>query len=224
MGFRPGPDILHLQYDNANKLLDYGLYDADGKATLDDVTLETDVGWSKLLIQQCYQHDSGTGSSLKTDLGEQDITDLFSGTVTVRVANDRAEGLTIAKTVTGNTAPAGESYQIEIYVEDDGSPFPAATTPSAGRGEERLPYVYRGKSHRLLAGGGEADHLRLAQWRKLYGDRDANPGPGVYHHGFGEHGEARPGHEATGILTDGWADGAVYQCLSHETRRPRPGA
>ena len=119
----PGPDILHLQYDNANKLLDYGLYDADGKATLDDVTLETDVGWSKLLIRQCYRHDSGTGSSLKTDLGEQDITDLFSGTVTVRVANDRAEGLTIAKTVTGNTAPAGESYQIEICVENDGAPI-----------------------------------------------------------------------------------------------------
>lgn len=105
----PGPDILHLQYDNANKLLDYGLYDAPATVTLEDVTLETDVGWSKLLIQQCYQHDSGTDTSLKTNLGEQDITSLFSGTVTVRVANDRAEGLTIAKTVTGNTAPAGES-------------------------------------------------------------------------------------------------------------------
>lgn len=87
-----GQDILHLQYDNANKLLDYGLYDAPATVTLDDVTLETEAGWSKLLIQQCYQHDSGTDTSLKTNLKDKDITDLFSGTVTVRVANDRAEG------------------------------------------------------------------------------------------------------------------------------------
>lgn len=196
----PGPDILHLQYDNANKLLDYGLYDADGKATLDDVTLETDVGWSKLLIRQCYQHDPATGSSLKTNLGEQDITDLFSGTVTVRVANDRAEGLTIAKTVTGNTAPAGESYQIEIVVHN-GKPISGSYDTVSGAGESDSITFKEGKATASLQAGESLTIFGLPNGASYTVTETQTQGQ-AYTTTVSVDGEARPGHEATGILKE----------------------
>lgn len=197
----PGPDILHLQYDNANKLLDYGLYDAPATVTLDDVTLETKAGWSKLLIRQCYRHDSGTGSSLKTDLGEQDITDLFSGTVTVRVANDRAEGLTIAKTVTGNTAPAGESYQIEICVENDGKPIEGSYETVSGRNEDGSLTFTKGKATIALQAGESLTIFGLPNGASYTVTETQIQGQ-AYTTTVSVDGEARPGHEATGILKE----------------------
>lgn len=212
----PGPDILHLQYDNANKLLDYGLYDADGKATLDDVTLETDVGWSKLLIRQCYRHDSGTGSSLKTDLGEQDITDLFSGTVTVRVANDRAEGLTIAKTVTGNTAPAGESYQIEICVENDEKPISDSYDTVSGAGESDSLTFTGGKATASLQAGESLTIFGLPNGASYTVTETQTQGQ-AYTTTVSVDGEARPGHKATGTLTD---DGQTVRFINAYPSKP----
>ncbi len=197
----PGPDILHLQYDNANKLLDYGLYDAPATVTLDDVTLETEAGWSKLLIRQCYQHDPATGSSLKTNLGEQDITDLFSGTVTVRVVNDRAEGLTIAKTVTGNTAPAGESYQIEIYVEDGGAPIEGSYETVSGRNEDGSITFKEGKATDSLQAGESLTIFDLPNGAS-YTVTETQSQEQAYTTTVSVDGEARPGHEATGILKE----------------------
>ena len=196
-----GPEILHLQYDNANKLLDYGLYDAPATVTLDDVTLETEAGWSKLLIRQCYQHDPATGSSLKTNLGEQDITDLFSGTVTVRVANDRAEGLTIAKTVTGNTAPAGESYQIEIYVEDDEKPISGRYDTVSGRNEDGYLTFTKGKATIALQAGEKLTIFGLPNGAS-YTVTEAQSQGQAYTTTVSVDGEAQPGHEATGILKE----------------------
>lgn len=196
-----GPEILHLQYDNANKLLDYGLYDAPATVTLDDVTLETDVGWSKLLIRQCYQHDSGTGSSLKTDLGEQDITDLFSGTVTVRVANDRAEGLTIAKTVTGNTAPPGAEYEIEINVADNGTLITDSYATVSGTGKSGSLTFTKGKATIALQAGESLTIFGLPNGASYTVTETQIQGQ-AYTTTVSVDGEARPGHEATGILKE----------------------
>lgn len=211
-----GQDILHLQYDNANKLLDYGLYDAPATVTLDDVTLETDVGWSKLLIQQCYQHDSGTGSSLKTDLGEQDITDLFSGTVTVRVVNDRAEGLTIAKTVTGNTAPAGESYQIEIYVKDDGKPISGSCDTVSGRNEDGSLTFTGGKATVSLQAGESLTILGLPEGAS-YKVTEAQSQEQAYTTTVSVNGAGKQGHEAAGTLT---ADGQTVRFINAYPTKP----
>lgn len=212
-----GPEILHLQYDNANKLLDYGLYDAPATVTLDDVTLETEAGWSKLLVRQCYQHDSGTGSSLKTDLGEQDITDLFSGTVTVRVANDRAEGLTIAKTVTGNTAPAGESYQIEIYVEDDGKPIEGSYETVSGAGESGSITFKEGKATIALQAGEKLTIFGLPTGAG-YTVTEAQSQEQAYTTTVSvNHGQAQQGYEATGTLTD---DGQTVRFINAYPSKP----
>ena len=212
-----GQDILHLQYDNANKLLDYGLYDADGKATLDDVTLETEAGWSKLLIRQCYRHDPATGSSLKTNLGEQDITDLFSGTVTVRVANDRAEGLTIAKTVTGNTAPAGESYQIEIYVEDGGAPIEGSYETVSGRNEDGSLTFTGGKATVSLQAGESLTILGLPEGASYTVTETQTQGQAYTTTVSVNHGQAQQGYEATGTLTD---DGQTVRFINAYPSEP----
>lgn len=118
--------VLHLKYNNANKMLDYGLNSNDGSGadtSIDDVTLKTDEGWSKLLIRQCYKHDEETDVSLKTDLKDADITSLFSGTVTVRVANERTGNLKIRKQVDGDGAPIDQEFTFKISVEDDGTPI-----------------------------------------------------------------------------------------------------
>lgn len=211
-----GQDILHLQYDNANKLLDYGLYDAPATVTLDDVTLETEAGWSKLLIRQCYRHDSGTGSSLKTNLGEQDITDLFSGTVTVRVANERAEGLTIAKTVTGNTAPAGESYQIEIYVEDDEKPIEGSYETVSGAGESGSITFTGGKATVSLQAGESLTILGLPEGAS-YTVTEAQSQEQAYTTMVRANGELGPGHMAKGILTD---DGQTVRFINAYPTKP----
>lgn len=107
-------DILHLQYANENKMLDYGLYDSTG-GTLDDLTLETEEGWSKLLIRQCYKHDNTVDTSLKTPLDNADITNLFSGTVTVRVTNVRKiVDVTIEKKVTGNLGDHTKQFAFKV--------------------------------------------------------------------------------------------------------------
>lgn len=211
-----GPDILHLQYDNANKLLDYGLYDAPATVTLDDVTLETDVGWSKLLIRQCYQHDPATGSSLKTDLQDKDITDLFSGTVTVRVANDRAEGLTIAKTVTGNTAPAGESYQIEIYVEDDEKPISDSYDTVSGTGKSGSLTFTKGKATIALQAGEKLTIFGLPNGAR-YTVTEAQSQEQAYTTMVQANGELGPGHMATGTLT---ADGQTVRFINAYPTKP----
>ena len=212
-----GPEILHLQYDNANKLLDYGLYDAPATVTLDDVTLETDVGWSKLLIQQCYQHDSGTDTSLKTNLKDKDITDLFSGTVTVRVVNDRAEGLTIAKTVTGNTAPAGESYQIEIYVEDDGTPIEGSYETVSGVGESGSITFKEGKATASLQAGEKLTIFGLPTGAG-YTVTEAQSQEQAYTTTVSvNHGQAQQGYEATGTLTD---DGQTVRFINAYPTKP----
>lgn len=211
-----GQDILHLQYDNANKLLDYGLYDAPATVTLDDVTLETEAGWSKLLIRQCYRHDPATGSSLKTDLEEQDITDLFSGTVTVRVANDRAEGLTIAKTVTGNTAPAGESYQIEICVENDGKPIEGSYETVSGRNEDGSLTFTGGKATASLQAGESLTIFGLPNGASYTVTETQTQGQ-AYTTMVSVDGEARPGHKATGTLTD---DGQTVRFINAYPSKP----
>lgn len=212
-----GPEILHLQYDNANKLLDYGLYDAPATVTLDDVTLETDVGWSKLLIQQCYQHDSGTDTSLKTNLKDKDITDLFSGTVTVRVVNDRAEGLTIAKTVTGNTAPAGESYQIEICVENDGAPIEGNYATVSGTGESGSITFKEGKATASLQAGESLTIFGLPNGASYTVTETQSQEQAYTTTVSVNHGQAQQGYEATGTLTD---DGQTVRFINAYPTKP----
>lgn len=126
------PSVLHLKYANANGLLDYGLYDTDKEGTIDNLTLATESGWSRLLIRQCYQHDATVDTSLKTELEDTDITNLFSGTVTVRVENERTGNLKISKTVTGDNAPADQDFTFQVTLTDGENPVAGEYAKSDG--------------------------------------------------------------------------------------------
>mgnify|MGYP005759915255 CR=1 FL=1 len=111
--------VLHLQFEKGNALLDYGAFNNQPRA------LVTDVGWSKLLVRQCKTH-TGTNTGVKQDLKNQDITNLFSGTVTVRVTNERVGNLTISKEVeviSGSPDLENQSFTFSIYNQKGGTPI-----------------------------------------------------------------------------------------------------
>lgn len=120
-------DVLHLEYKNTDTRLDYGPHADNGK-----LALETDVGWSKLLIQQCdQQHNAELGDYWK-NLSGQDITKLFSGTVTVRVVNDRTGNLKISKTVGGENPPDDAEFTFTVNVTDGTTPLSGTFNTKSG--------------------------------------------------------------------------------------------
>ena len=136
-------NVLHLRYANENALLDYGLYDGT-EGTLDNLSLSTDVGWSKLIIQQCYNHSGDVDTSLKTNLRDQDITNLFSGTVTVRVTNERVGNLTISKEVeviSGSPDLENQSFTFSIYNQKGGTPI-SGTYDAIDKEGNKKPVVF----------------------------------------------------------------------------------
>lgn len=108
-------EIKHLQYQNGHGLLEYGLLDKD--TSLDDLTFAWDTGWSMLDIKQCLSHNNIAGNH--TNLEDADITNLFSGSVIVRIQNQRVGNLRIEKKVesTTVTAPADATFTFKVTVK-----------------------------------------------------------------------------------------------------------
>lgn len=112
-----GEDVLHLEFANEGGQLDYG-----PNKTGEKLAIETTEGWSKLLIRQCTEHKSSSGNY--TDLaeqGKQDITNLFSGTVTVRVTNEPYKSLRITKQVEGvdKNSVGNQNYSFTVSKMND---------------------------------------------------------------------------------------------------------
>ncbi len=129
-------DVLHLEYDNEGGRLDYGPHADNG-----ELALETDVGWSKLLIRQCdQQHNAEPGGYWK-NLNGQDITKLFSGTVTVRVVNDRTGNLKISKTVDGENPPANAEFTFTVSVMDGTTPLNGIFNTKSGTGNGTITFT-----------------------------------------------------------------------------------
>lgn len=147
-----GGGVLHLKYANANKMLDYGLQDSTGGSTLDDLTLSTDVGWSKLLIRQDYKKDDAD-STLKMYLGDRDITNLFSGTVTVRVANDRTGNLKISKQVTGEGASQDQDFTFGVTLNKGNAPLTGQYETLKGSTRSTITFDENGKATLSLKAG-----------------------------------------------------------------------
>ena len=155
-------DVLHLKYANVNKMLDYGLYDKSAEGTIDNLTLSTDTGWSKLLIRQCYQHDKNADVDKKTDLETADITALFSGTVTVRVANEKTGNLKISKTVTGDNAP-DEEFSFAITLKDGNDPVSGSYDAKKGETDSTVTFNDAGKAEINLKAGESMTILGLPE-------------------------------------------------------------
>lgn len=151
-------NVLHLRYANENALLDYGLYDGT-LGTLDNLSLSTDVGWSKLIIQQCYNHSGDVDTSLKTDLKDRDLTNLFSGTVTVRVTNERVGNLTISKEVeviSGSPDLENQSFTFSIYNQKGGTPISGTYDAIDKEGNEKTVYFDAGGNTTVVLKKGDS--------------------------------------------------------------------
>ena len=57
------------------------------------------------MINQDYDAPDGASTATKTNLGTTDLAGLFSGTVVVRVTDERVSGLEVSKEVVGDNAP-----------------------------------------------------------------------------------------------------------------------
>lgn len=98
---------LHLQFQKDSKTLNYRVESGSsyGYFTIDE-------GWSKLKIYQCLTHYET--DSPRTDLDDQELTDLFSGTVVVQVRNTSTGNLKISKDVVNNTGLDGTQTEFEF--------------------------------------------------------------------------------------------------------------
>ncbi len=153
--------VRYLTYTDANGMLDYGLQDTTTTPTLDNLTLSTDAGWSKLLVRQDYDHGGTDDKNLKMNLGDRDITNLFSGTVTVRVANDKTGNLKISKQVTGDGAPASQKFTFKVTVKEGNTPISGTYQTLDGNGTRSSIEFINGHATVTLKGGESLTILAL---------------------------------------------------------------
>lgn len=110
---------MDLSYDNSDAhkaLLDYTSTTEGGP-----IYLEVTSGWGRLKITQNYKAYSGQGT--KQDLGERDLTALFSRSTVVRVENKHT-GLRIEKLVTGEKGETDRDFTFSLTLTGDkGNPI-----------------------------------------------------------------------------------------------------
>ena len=107
---------LDLSYYSNNQILEYG-----PTTPGDPVYFLVNAGWSRLRITQNY--GAGTDQDLKLDLGDQDISNLFSRSTIVRYRDDPTR-LTVTKQVTGEMADREQAFPFVLTLTAaDGTPL-----------------------------------------------------------------------------------------------------
>ena len=116
---------LHLKYSGQNKgyTLDYAPENADGA-----YSFKVDTGIPRLKVEQCTAHnpeDSGAIKQILTDKsGEKiELTNLYTGTTVVHIADDALANLKIEKKVEGlgeeNTVPQDTNFTFTVKAADN---------------------------------------------------------------------------------------------------------
>ena len=126
---------LNLSYYSSNQILEYG-----PTTPGDPVYFLVNAGWSRLKITQNYA--AGTDQDLKIDLGDQDISNLFSRSTIVRYRNDPTR-LTVTKTVTGFRGETERDFAFTLTLTaPDGTPltgeYGGLTFDAEGRAQTTL--------------------------------------------------------------------------------------
>ena len=96
---------LHLRYTGGNEqghTLDYEPEVNDEGNPINSYSFTVDTGTPRLKVEQCQetQHNATNGGT-KQDLGNTDLTNLYTGTTVVHIADDALANLKIEKNVTG---------------------------------------------------------------------------------------------------------------------------
>lgn len=101
-------DDLHIKYlasQNSSKPGHYEAYDAyndpDGDRNLLNYMnyFVTEQGWPSVVLNQCWEHDTGSQTAKKTNLGNKDLSHLFVLESIVMVQDEPVGDLEISKTV-----------------------------------------------------------------------------------------------------------------------------
>ena len=111
-----------LTYDANGAVFEYGA--TNGGTLESDLGFPIEAGWSDVRVTQNYNVGASHDDAYKDNLGEADISDLFSGSTIVRVTNDRRASLSVSKkdivTPDGSganvAAQANKSFQFKIKV------------------------------------------------------------------------------------------------------------
>lgn len=118
----PDTEKLHLVYGGDKAALDYNV---ETPTTSDDRRFTVDEGIPYLKVQQCKDHVT---NPRVFDLGDTDISGLFTGVTIVQVTDQRVGSLKISKTVTGENAPQGAPFTFDITLTDGATPVSGTFT------------------------------------------------------------------------------------------------
>ena len=115
-----GADPIHYHYNDEgdNELIYVGTTDG-----VDSYTAQ--AGWSRLDVTQCYEHDGITNMD-KQDLGDTNLSALFTGDVTIHVTNSTipqdatlsgADNLVVTKNLVGRDWQNGDSFSFTLAAD-----------------------------------------------------------------------------------------------------------
>lgn len=166
-----GENPLHLRYTGGNAegfTLDYEPeVDRDGNP-INSYSFTVDTGIPRLKVEQCTEHnpeDNGAIKQILTDNGEEsgkkiELTNLYTGTTVVHIADDPVGSLIVSKTVDGEgadqeqgftfnialEAPQGESLpenlQYKVYDEDATDPTQPVNTGNVSNGQFKVELTH----------------------------------------------------------------------------------
>lgn len=106
----PDTEKLHLVYGGDKAALDYNV---ETPTTSDDRRFTVDEGIPYLKVQQCKDHVT---NPRVFDLGDTDISGLFTGVTIVQVTDQRLGKLNVTKQVTGNVPTDSQNLKFEFTV------------------------------------------------------------------------------------------------------------
>lgn len=160
----PDEEPLHLRYTGGNAegfTLDYEPeVDRDGNP-INSYSFTVDTGIPRLKVEQCNEqgHEAQNGGT-KQKLGNTDLTNLYTGTTVVHIADDPVGSLIVSKTVDGEDAdqtkefeftislkaPQGESLpenlQYKVYDEDATDPTQPVNTENVSNGQFKVELTH----------------------------------------------------------------------------------
>ena len=164
------PKEMHLEYNADDRVLQYGAIETEDNPNR-EIQIQTDTGWSKLNIYQCLENhgiEAPDHSSIE-NLGNKEITNLFSNTVTVIVENEQTNPLSIEKIV----EDVQHTAKVQPYTFDVQLSYGPNQTPVSGtypitittKTEGQNPVVETGKSIQFDSEGKASVELQ-AGWNE----------------------------------------------------------
>lgn len=129
----PDTEKLHLVYGGDKAALDYNV---ETPTTSDDRRFTVDAGIPYLKVQQCKEHVT---EPRVFNLGNTDISNLFTGVTIVQVTDQRVGSLKISKTVTGDNAPTDTTFTFNITLKNGDNPVSGTFTAGVyGTGDQHV--------------------------------------------------------------------------------------